>query len=315
MLSQLLSGRYALPIRLIILFFGVLCGSTAVIMIKAGDEHPILVASSRLLVAALVLLPFYLRDLRNFEGEYGWKQISWTIAPAIALAAHFISWVIGARLTLVANASLLSNLTPVAMPFFVWFFFRERIRRQEVVGTIFTLIGVFVLTFSKVEFTSSHLVGDLVCFGSMLAFAAYLALGRKNGHRLSLWLYMVPVYALAGIICLVVASLFVNPIKVYTVKNLLLMVGLGLIPTVFGHTILNYSLKFFRGQIVSVCNLTQLIFSSWMGYLFFHESPSGNFYLAAGLILVGILLVLFTTHRPPAVAEPPLETLSDSTLP
>jgi drug/metabolite transporter (DMT)-like permease len=298
MFQTLLHGKYSLTVRVLILFFGILCGSTAVIMIKAGDEHPILVAASRLLVAAVILFPFYLRDLRNFEGQYGWKEFSWTIAPAIALAVHFITWVIGARLTLVANASLLSNLTPVAMPFFVWVFFKERVRRQELLGTVFTLAGVFVLTFSRLEFGSSHFLGNMVCFGSMLAFAAYLALGRKNGHRLSLWLYMVPVYTLAGIICLIVASFFINPIKAYTLKNILLMVGLGIIPTVFGHTILNYSLKFFRGQIVSVCNLTQLIFSGLMGYIFFHESPASYFYLAAGLILIGLLLVLFSTRQP-----------------
>lgn len=104
--------------RILLLVFGVMMGATAVIMIKAGDEHPLLVASYRLLIAALVLTPFFIRDRRDWVGSYGMKEFSWTFAPAAALAAHFITWVIGARLTVVANASLLANLTPVAMPFF-----------------------------------------------------------------------------------------------------------------------------------------------------------------------------------------------------
>ena len=75
--------------RFLLLLFGVLCIATAVIMIKASTEQPILVASYRLLVAALVLSPFFWRDLRSFEGKYGWKQISWTILPAVALAVAF----------------------------------------------------------------------------------------------------------------------------------------------------------------------------------------------------------------------------------
>ncbi len=264
----------------------------SVIMIKASTEQPILVASYRLLVAALVLSPFFWRDLKSFEGKYGWKQISWTILPAVALAVHFISWVVGARMTQAANASLIINLTPVAMPFFVLIFYKERITRVETFGTALTLLGLIVLTGSNFQLSKTDFVGDLICFGSMLAFAMYLALGRKNGGRISLWLYLVPLYFIAGLICLVSSLFFINPIKPYTLNNILYMVGLGVIPTVFGHTILNYSLKFFRGQVVSVTNLLSPLFAGIIAFYLFHESPSAIFYLAAGLILAGILVVL-----------------------
>lgn len=288
--------------RFLLLLFGVLCGSTAVIMIKASNEHPLLVASYRLLVAAAVLFPFYLRDLSRYKGEYGWKQLGWSLPPAVLLAVHFMSWVIGARMTHVANASLIANLTPVAMPFLVWLFFRERVNRQEVIGTFFTLAGLIVMTGSNINVSKIGLAGDVICFGSMLAFAAYLALGRKNGARLSLWLYMVPLYTMAGLICLGCALFWINPIKTYTLSNLLYMLGLGVIPTVFGHTILNYSLKFFRGQVVSVTNLTQPLFAGLLGFLFFGEKPGAIFYAAAALILVGVLTVLSAHRAAPAPA-------------
>ena len=101
-------------------------------------------------------------------------------------------------MTAVASASLIINLTPVAMPFFVFLFYRERINRREILGTLFTLAGLFVLGWSSLNISQANFIGDLTCFGSMLAFAAYLALGRRNGQRLSLWLYMVPLYAIAA---------------------------------------------------------------------------------------------------------------------
>ncbi len=279
--------------RFLLLLFGVLAGATAVIMIKASDEHPLLVASYRLLVAAVALLPLFLRDLARFQGEYGWKQLAWSVPPAALLAVHFMSWVIGARMTQVANASLIANLTPVVMPFFVLAFFQERILRSEIYGTLLTLAGMALLTGSNLHVSPTNFHGDLICFGSMLAFAAYLALGRKNGARLPLWLYMVPLYAVAGLICLITAAFFINPIKAYSLSNLLYMLGLGLIPTVFGHSILNYSLKFFRGQVVSVTNLNQPIFAGFLGYLIFREIPGPLFYAAAALIVAGVLVVLF----------------------
>ncbi len=282
--------------RAVLLMFGVFCGSTAVIMIKASDEHPLLVASFRLLVAAGALLPFFIRDLKYTAVPYGWKQVGWSAIPAVTLAVHFMSWVIGARMTQVANASLIANLTPVAMPFFVWIFFKERINRQEVIGTLFTLAGLVILTSSNFRVSKTSFTGDIICFGSMLAFACYLALGRKNGSRISLWLYMVPLYTIAGLICLLCALPFINPIKSYTLSNILYMVGLGLIPTVLGHTILNYSLKTFRGQVVSVTNLTQPIFAGFLGYFIFHEAPKAIFYGAAGLIITGVIIVLLASR-------------------
>jgi drug/metabolite transporter (DMT)-like permease len=278
--------------RAALLLLGVFCGSTAVIMIKAGTEHPFLVASYRLLVAALVLSPFFFRELKAYPGKYGWKELGWSALPAVALAIHFMSWVVGARMTQVANASLIANLTPVAMPFFLYTFYRERVSKFEIIGSALTLLGLVILTGSNLRVSREHFSGDLICFGSMLAFAAYLALGRKNGARLSLWLYMVPLYWMAGLICLVSALFVINPLKEYTSLNLLLILGLGLIPTVLGHTILNYSMKYFRGQVVSVTNLSQPVFAGLLGFALFHEVPKPVFYAAAAVVVAGILIVL-----------------------
>lgn len=289
--------------RFLLLLFGVICASTAVIMIKASTEQPFLVAAYRLLIAALVLSPLFWKDLGRWPTRYGLKELSWALPPSIFLAVHFMSWIVGARMTQVANASLIANLTPVVMPFFVWLVFRERVTRREVVGTVFTLLGLIVLTGSNLRVSPTSFTGDLICFGSMLAFAAYLALGRKNGARLSLWLYMVPLYTMAGLICLGCAVVFVNPIKPYTLTNLLLIAGLGVIPTVLGHSILNLSLQYFRGQVVSVTNLTQPIFATLMGFIIFGEQPRVLFYLAAAAILAGVLVVLSASRAKLAVEK------------
>jgi drug/metabolite transporter (DMT)-like permease len=297
MLTHTKPGVDRTVLRFGLLLFGVLCGSSAVILIKATNEHPFLVASYRLLVAALVLSPFFFRDLRASAGGYGLRQIGWSALPAVILAVHFMSWVIGVHQTQVANASLIVNLTPVAIPFFLWMFYREKINREEVLGTLFALAGLVALGWSSIRVQAGGLTGDLICFGSMLGYAAYLALGRKNGGRISLWLYMVPLYAIAGVICLLCALPFVNPIKPYALKDVLLIVGLGILPTVIGHTVLNYSLKHFRGQVVSVTNLTQPIFAGWLGYLIFKEAPRPSFYLSAVLVVVGVGIILVSGYR------------------
>ena len=284
-------------IRLLILMVGILFGGTAIIWIKASDENPLLVASYRLLVAAIILMPFFLRDLGKYPGSYGWKQFSWAILPAAALAFHLMTWVVGARMTQASNAVLIANLTPVAVPFFVWIFYREKVNRQEILGTLLALVGLVWITSSSLAFSQANFIGEIICFVSMLGFALYLALGRKNGGRISLWLYMVPLYAIGGLICLVSALFMINPIKSYTLNNILMMLALGIFPTVLGHTILNYSMKHFRSQVVSVANLGQILVGSFLGFLFLGDVPRSSFYGAAVVIIFGILIVLRGSQR------------------
>ncbi len=284
-------------VQIVFLIIGVLCSSTAVIMIKASDENPYLLAAYRLLIATIFILPLYLREKQNYRQPYEAKQVRLSLLPGLLLGVHFITWNMGVALTPVANASLIVNTTPAVMPFFLWVLFRERINRMEILGTFLALSGLVILGFGRIDLSISDLRGYLLCFVSMLFLAAYLALGRKNSGRLPLWLYMWPLYLTAGLFCLGSALIFVNPIKTYSLTNVLLFLGLAIIPTFGGHSLLNYSLKNFRGQVVSVVNLGQIIFSAGLGFLIFGEIPTPQFYLTAILILSGVMIILYHGYR------------------
>ncbi len=279
-------------IHITLLAIGVLCGSTAVIMIKASDENPYLLAAYRLLIATVFMLPLFLREKRYYLQPYGFKQIKLSLFPGLLLGLHFITWNMGVALTPVANASLIVNTTPAVMPFFLWIFFQEKVNRVEILGTFLALAGLVILGIDRLQLNSLDLRGHILCFISMLLLAAYMALGRKNNGKLPIWLYMWPLYLTAGIFCLLCALPFVNPVKSYTLQNTLLFLGLAIIPTFGGHTLLNYSMKNFRGQVVSVANLGQIIFSAFFGFLFFDEVPTKIFYLIAMLILTGVIIIL-----------------------
>lgn len=68
--------------------------------------------------------------------------------------------------------------------------------------------------------------------------------------------------------------------------------GLAVIPTILGHSILNYSLKHFRGQVVSIINGLQFVFAAVMAYLIFAEAPHLVFYPTALLIAIGAWVVM-----------------------
>ena len=285
-------------LNILLLLLSVFAASTAVIMIKMSTVHPVLLASGRLFVASLALLPLFLRDLGRHRAEYTRDHLKASVAPGLVLSVHLMTWIVGARMTPTANASLIVNLVPLAMPFFLLWLADEALTRREIVATIIALTGVVILTASDLNLSSTYFVGDLICLGSMLFYALYMALGRRNRRHPTVWLYLVPLYGVAAVTSLIVSLLFTNPIQPYSIREVALIVGLGIVPTVIGHSLLNRSMKYFRGQLVSLINMGQFAFAGGMAYLLWREAPAPTFYLAAALLATSAWVVVSRGRQP-----------------
>lgn len=289
--------------RYLILLFGVFACATSVLFIRSSTTDPVLLSAYRLILGAAFLTPAYRRAARvHPDFRLRWKAPEVWL-PALLLASHFISWIYGARLTPAANATLLVNMTPVMMPVLLWMIVREMISLPEGVGSFIAIAGVSILVGSDLQFSGERVLGDLVCFGSMILYAAYLAFARRNRAIPSIYLYVVPLYAMAGVICLAVGTLqwgfnremcLIGP---DLSAEFIAIFGLALVPTVVGHSLVNWAFKHIRPQAVSTINLAQAIFASLMAAVLFREFPGPELYIAAALILGGTLIVVRTDRK------------------
>lgn len=275
-----------------LLLVGVMAAASAVILIRLSESGPVQLSATRLLLAAMVLLPLAVRDW--WASPVGWSELFYRTWPgAVFLALHFVAWAAGARMTLAANASLVVNLVPIAMPFMLIPFVSDRIGRREVVGTVVALLGVAVLCVPEARFDASTLGGDLMCLLAMLLATAYLIAGKLNRGPLPLMLYLVPLYAMAGALCwggAVIVHWMGLPGQGLVWpggREWLILVGLALIPTVIGHSALNSAMKHLRPQVVAVLNMGQFVFAGGLAFVLFRELPATRFYPAAGLVLLG----------------------------
>jgi drug/metabolite transporter (DMT)-like permease len=280
--------------RYLLLFLGVFACSTSAVLIRMSATNPHVLSALRLLIAAVLLAPLLRSEMRRHGAAFTRDHLRRTRVPALVLAVHMISWTLGARITAVAQSSLIVNLVPIALPFFLFWFARERINRAEVAGTVLAILGLLILSAKDALTAGGSLAGDAVCFGSMLLFALYLALGRRNRDFPSVWLYVIPVYGQAALICLIVALPWIRTFDVGSGREWAIMAGLAAIPTVCGHSLLNSAMRRIRGQIVSLCNSSQFLFAGVMGYFLFGESPRAIFYAACAIVLAGVAIVVFS---------------------
>jgi len=281
----------------LVLAFGVAVTSSAVILIKLSEVHPVLLVAYRCLLASAFLAPLFLRQWRRHRAQFEPRLFLGCVAPPPFSALHFTTWAAGARLTPAANASLIVNMAPLAMPFLLYALSREIVTRREILGTAVALSGVLVLAGGDFVFSRENLLGNAVCFSSMILFAAYLALGRKNRTFPGIWLYLTPVFALSGLFCFVVSLFATDALAVLPPREYAILVALAAMPTLLGHSILNYALKRLRGQIVTVCNLGQFISAGLIAAALFGERPSPTFYPASALVVGGAVLAICRPGR------------------
>ena len=285
-------------LRYFLLFLGVFACSTSAVFIRLSTVNPFVLTAMRLLIAMAALSPVLLSELRKHKGSFTRGHVRRTRLPAVVLAAHLMIWTVGARMTAVAQSSLIVNLVPVAVPFFLLWIAGERINRAEVAGTALSIVGLLALSVKDVVTGQGSLEGDALCFLSMLLFALYLALGRRNRDFPSVWLYVIPVYGQAAIVCLAVALPWLPTLAGAPAREWWILVALAAIPTVCGHSLINHAIRTIRGQVVSLCNMSQFIFAGIMGYLLFRELPGAVFYAASAIVVAGVVIVVRAAPAP-----------------
>jgi len=289
-----------MAVDVLILVFGSFAGACSIVFIKTSTLDPILLAAYRQLLAVLILAPVFVTALRKSGRKLTFALIRPSILPGVLLGLHFIAWNMGARRTLAANGTLLVNMVPVAMPLFAFLFYREVVNLFEIIGTAVAMAGMVLLGITDFHAGKETFAGDMLCFIAMVLAAVYLALGKKSykGNGESLWIYMVPLYFTGGIVCFIVSLFFTGPGENLSLFNILMAGGLAAVSTVGGHTIYNRSMRKLRSQLVTLVNLSQVIFGGVLGFLFFKELPSSMFYFAAPVILAGtVIAVLFSNRK------------------
>jgi drug/metabolite transporter (DMT)-like permease len=285
----------------LILLAGVVGAASSVFFIKESHLAPATLSAVRLLMSAAILSPFALLHLRKIGAAPSALGLLAVLPAALALAIHYPTWFIGVRGTSAAMSTLIVNLTPVFMPFFVFALLREQINRREAIGSLIAIAGIVILVMSKDDSGQNSPVGVLTCIGSIALCTLYLALGRRFGRGKHILVYIVPLYFVAGVLSLIGAVALREPVPPITLHEVLIAMGAVIFPTVIGHTALNYAMVHLPAQVVSISSLGQFVVVAILAVPIRGEYPTWNLLLPAVLVIAGALVVIRSAT--PRVAE------------
>lgn len=281
----------------IVLAIGIVAVSTSAILVKVSSSPSGVVAFYRLLFSVLLMLPLFL-----FKYVAELKLITrrdwlFSLASGVFLAFHFILWFESLNYTSVASSTVLVTLQPLFAFVGTYFFFKERVSFKAILSAVIAIIGSVIISWGDFKISGSALWGDILAIVACALITFYLMFGQSVRKRVSLITYTFIVYSISTL-TLFIYILFTGDLFLPIQKiDWLYFVLLALVPTLFGHTLLNWAVKWLSTSTISVAILFEPIGATLLAYYIIGETVGWSQLTGGLIVLVGISLFLIDERR------------------
>ncbi len=281
------------------LFEGVLAGTlfgTAAVLIrllKDVDVYPI--AFWRLAIAFFVLAVAILFLRKHFGFGLLKRNFVHVLFLGVLLGSHFVLFVSAVKDTTIINATVLVNTTPIWSLLVSVLILGVKPTRLAVLGLIFSFLGVAIIACADVASPTFglNLKGDLEALFAAVVEAFYLSYGRDIRRKVPILSLMLFIYMLSTFTVLAAGAAAGSAFafSAVSLRVVLVLVGLGVLPTALAHTLYFSSLSSLKSFETATLALLEPIAATLLGVFIFAEIPHFLFVVGAVLVLGGILSV------------------------
>ena len=261
----------------------------------ASDVPAVVMACARTGIAAAILALVAPRILARSLRALSGRQRGAVALAGVLLGAHFALFFGGLATTSFAAAVALVSLEPIAVVLAAFFAFGIRPTPRELLGLLVATAGAVVVA-SGAGVGEHRLVGDLMVLAAVAIYGAYVASARGLRHALPPTPYAAAVYA--------VSTLFLLPLAIYLgmragvprASSSLAVVGLALVPTLIGHTLVQRVARHAPPVLVALVSPGETVGSLAIGALLLGAKPTLREGIGCALVLVGATIAI--TGRP-----------------
>jgi drug/metabolite transporter (DMT)-like permease len=278
------------------MFVGVVAVSFAAIFIRLADAPPLVIATYRMTIASLVLIP--VASVKSMKGlnRLSRRDIFLVLLSSIFLALHFWLWITSLSYTSIASSVVLVTSHPAFVALISYFLWGERLNKLTIIGIAVALLGVVCINYNGFTFSSQALLGDLLALIAGFSMGAYLIIGGQLRVRIDILTYLTLIYIGAAVILLVATVIAGYSLFGYSPSTYIMLILLALIPQLLGHSCLNLAIRMVPVTLVSVSILGEPVGATLLGYFILKEMPAVGEIIGGLLILGGIFIVI---KRPP----------------
>jgi drug/metabolite transporter (DMT)-like permease len=277
---------------LAVLLAGACIIGLAAILVRLSDAGPTATGLWRLVFAAPLLA---LMTARN--GGFGGGPSKWALLAGLFFALDLGFWHYGIQFTSVANATVLTNLTPVVVTAFAWVFLRQRPRALFLAAVAAAVAGASMMALEKTGGTPRNQpLGDTLSLITAVWYALYfltITEGRRTetASRLMFWASVT-----GAPLLLAAAALLGEPLAPATATGWAACAGLGLMH-VAGQGSIAWAMGRLPTPTASVVVLVQPVVAAILGWILFAEAIGPLQGLGAAVTLAGVVLAQWASRK------------------
>tara|TARA_X000000368_G_scaffold5747_1_gene4422 strand:- start:867 stop:1724 length:858 start_codon:yes stop_codon:yes gene_type:complete len=275
-------------IYLVLLLALVSVSSTSLVIRHVAFVPALTLAFWRMLSASGLLWAYSVKKPQSLIRIENRRQIA---LAGFFLGLHFALFFVGVRNTSVASATLLANTGPVFTALLSWFI-GQRVSKSVMLGLLLSVFGIVVVQWSEFGLENNNVWGNVFsllsgfCIAMTYMFASQI---RKTTENV---LYGRSVFLVAAVTIGAIAMLSGVSVFDFDRNDVVWFLFLGIVPSVLGHNMLNYSIKFLSPTAVASIPLGEPVLASAFGYLLFLEKIPESAIVGAPIVFIGIIIII-----------------------
>lgn len=262
----------------------------AAIFVRMAEADSLVIAAYRMLIAALVLLPFALYT--------GWEELrkltrrEWGLIGlgSVFLALHFATWIEGVARTSIANSVVLVTLTPVWLALWSLVALRRPPGARLWAAILLAVGGSAIMAWGSMKLGLDSLLGDALALAGGLFFAAFFLVAENIRRSVGVMVFVVLVYAGAALLLWVPVLGLGLPVSGFSGETYFALVAIAVISQVIGHSGFNWAVRVISPMVLALALLAEPILSAALGWIYFREGFGVETVLGGVLILGAIYL-------------------------
>jgi len=205
---------------------------------------------------------------------------------ALFLGAHWITYYYSLKFSNVAIGMLSLYTYPVITALLEPIFIKVKLNPIHILLGVIVLLGIYILA-PDFDLASSQFKGILFGLMSSVFYAIRILMLKQHIVRYDgVMLMFYQVFILS--IVLLPVLLFMDTSNIQTQFPYIII--LALISTVFGHTMMVQSFKYFAVSTSSIISSAQPIYGIIIAYFFLNEIPTWNTFFGGLLILSTVII-------------------------
>lgn len=280
----------------LVLFLALVGISFAGPLVRLSHAHPLAIAIWRLgfalvVIAVALVVTGSWRQWRRLDRP----SMIVAVGAGAMLALHFWTWNSSIGFTTVAASVVLVNMQPALVALLSGAWLGEPPNGRQWGGIAVAMIGALVVALPDLAAHSAAtsaraLFGDTLALAGAATAACYVVAGRRLRSTLDLWPYVGIVYGTCFVVLIALAASVHAHVLGQPPRELEIFAALAVGPMLFGHTGLNWALKYLPAYVVNLTLLGEPVGATFLAATLpgIRELPSLATLLGGGLILAGI---------------------------